>query len=110
LENTIDRLPEDADKYPQKQKQLARKLAIDIATEKTPRPLLLEGLLRDVATKQDLRELEERLERQIEELRREIHRLDERMDSLVKWMIGLLASIWLTLIALLLPLVLKAIH
>ncbi|AEM38306.1 hypothetical protein Pyrfu_0435 [Pyrolobus fumarii 1A] len=125
MESLIDRLLEDAARHPEKRRRLARMLALDIATEETLRSLLLEGLLRDVATKQDLekvrremremeerlkremREVEERLQRQMEELRKGIWRLEDRMDNLVKWMVGLLASIWLTLVALLLPVVLK---
>ena len=105
--SVIDQLLEDMDRHPEKRKRLARTLALDIATEETLRLLLLEGLLRDVATKQDLREVEERLQKQIEELRKDIWKLNERMDSLIKWVVGLLASIWLTLIALLLPIILK---
>lgn len=102
----IDRLLEDMDKYPEKRKRLARTLALDIATEETLRLLLLESLLRDVSTKRDLREVEERLQKQMEELRRDLWKLNERIDSLVKWMVGLLASIWLTLV-ILLPVILK---
>lgn len=103
----IDRLLEDMDKYPEKRKRLARALALDIATEETLRLLLLESLLRDVSTKRDLREVEERLQKQMEELRRDLWKLNERIDSLVKWMVGLLASIWLTLVVLLSPVILK---
>ena len=103
----INRLLEDMDKYPEKRQWLARALALDIATEETLRLLLLESLLRDVSTKRDLREVEERLQKQMEELRKDLWKLNERIDSLVKWMVGLLASIWLTLVVLLLPVILK---
>lgn len=113
MTSIIDQLLEDMDRHPEKRKRLARTLALDIATEETLRLLLLEGLLRDVATKQDLREVEERLQKQIEGLRKDIRKLDERVDrlnqridGLVKWMVGLLASIWLTLV-ILLPVILK---
>jgi len=102
----INQLLEDMDKYPEKRKRLARTLALDIATEETLRLLLLESLLRDVSTKRDLREVEERLQKQMEELRRDLWKLNEKIDSLVKWMVGLLASIWLTLV-ILLPVILK---
>jgi len=105
--SVIDQLLEDMDRHPEKRKRLARTLALDIATEETLRLLLLEGLLRDVSTKRDLREVEERLQKQIEELKKGLWKLNERMDSLIKWVVGLLASIWLTLIALLLPIILK---
>ena len=105
--SVIDQLLEDMDRHPEKRKRLARTLALDIATEETLRLLLLEGLLRDVSTKRDLRGVEERLQKQIEELKKGLWKLNERMDSLIKWVVGLLASIWLTLIALLLPIILK---
>jgi len=107
LTSIIDQLLEDVNRHPEKRKRLARILALDIATEETLRLLLLEGLLRDVATKRDLREVEERLQKQMEELRRDLWKLNERIDGLVKWMVGLLASIWLTLVVLLLPVILK---
>ena len=53
-----------------------------------------------------MREVEERLQKQMEELRRDLWKLNEKIDSLVKWMVGLLASIWLTLV-ILLPVILK---
>ena len=87
---------------------------LDIAAEETLCSLLLRGYYEMWQQKQDLREAEERLQKQIEELRKDIWKLDERVDrlnqridSLVKWMVGLLASIWLTLVALLLPIILK---
>ena len=80
----IDRSLEDMDRHPEKRKRLARILALDIATEETLRLLLLEGLLRDVATKRDLREVGERLQKQMEELRRDLWKLNERIDDLVK--------------------------
>jgi len=82
LTSIIDQLLEDVNRHPEKRKRLARILALDIATEETLRLLLLEGLLRDVATKQGLREVEERLQKQIEGLRKDIWKLDERVDRI----------------------------
>ena len=41
------------------------------------------------------------------ETRRESRQDQPEIDGLVKWMVGLLASIWLTLIALLPPIIIK---
>ena len=61
-----------------------------------------------------MRRLEERLERRMVELHEEMVRLNERADRLygqmqgfTKWIIGLLASIRLTLVALLLPVLVR---
>ena len=84
MTSVIDQLLEDVNRHPEKRKRLARMLAPDIAIEETLRLLLLESLLRDVATKRDLREVEERLQKQMEELRRDLWKLNERIDDLVK--------------------------
>ncbi len=103
----LPRLLEELERDEAGRRRLARMLAADIASEGELRVLLVNAVLREVATKEDLRRLEERMERLEKELREKIRRLDERIDSLVKWLIGLLASIWATLVALLLPVVLK---
>ena len=71
--STIDQLLEDADKHPEKVKRLLQRIAIGITTEEMLRSLLLEGLLREVATKHDLKELGENMERGFEALN---HRID----------------------------------
>lgn len=76
------------------------------------RSLLLEALLQETTTKQDSEKPGDRLEERItgveariaslatkEELRSEISRLEERFGTLTKWMIGLLVTIWATLLA-----------
>ncbi len=107
----IDRLVEEAERFPEKRRRLSAMLASDIASEPHLRSLLLEGLLREVATKEDLEKLREELRREFNErldaLERRIERLEERLDSMLKWMIGLQVTTWLTLVALLLPVVLK---
>ena len=75
------------DKEPEAAKKLAKRLAADIASEESLRSLLLEALLREAATKDDIARLEQRLGERID-------RLEERMDSLIKWIIGLLVTIW----------------
>lgn len=75
------------DKEPEAAKKLAKRLAADIASEGSLRSLLLEALLREAATKDDIARLEQRLGERID-------RLEERMDSLIKWIIGLLVTIW----------------
>ena len=100
---TLDKLLEELDREPEAAKRLAQRLAADLASEEQLRTLLLEALLHEAATKEDLERLEERLSARIDrledQLRSEIHHLEERMDSLMKWMIGLLATIWGTLLA-----------
>ena len=78
------------DKEPGAAKRLAKRLAADIASDESLRGLLLEALLREAATKDDIA----RLERRIDRIDQRIDRLEERMDSLIKWIIGLLVTIW----------------
>ena len=82
------------DKEPGAAKRLAKRLAADIASEESLRGLLLEALLRGAATKDDIAKLEQRLGQRMDKLERRIDRLEERMDSLIKWIIGLLVTIW----------------
>jgi len=108
----VERLLEEMGREPEAARRLARQLAADIASEGELRSLLLEALLREAATKDDVHRLGEELGRlraelagvrekmaTREELHAEIHRLGERMDTLMKWMIGLLATIWGTVAA-----------
>ncbi len=121
----LDKVIEDAERFPEKRRRLARILVADIASEEHLRSLLLEGLLHEAATRRDLKDAEDRLRGEIERLRidvqRDIRRLEEelqrlegridtlnqRIDGLVKWIVGLLASIWAMLVALLIPLLLR---
>ncbi|AEM39002.1 hypothetical protein Pyrfu_1137 [Pyrolobus fumarii 1A] len=117
----VDRLVEELRANPEKRAKLARLLALDIAAEESLRTLLLEALLREAVTKRDLKELEDRMEkrldgierridsveRRIKKLEEKISSVEERIVSIFKWMIGLLVTIWLTLLALLLPVIIK---
>ena len=109
----VDRLLEELDSRPEAAKRLARRLAADIASEEQLRNLLLEGLLREAATKEDLEKLEERINARIdrleesvnsrmdkleERLNKRIDMLNARIDGLLKWVIGLLATIWGTIV------------
>ncbi len=86
----INRLLEEMNKEPEAAKKLAKRLAAGIASDESLRSLLLEALLREAATKDDIARLEQRLGERID-------RLEERMDSLIKWIIGLLVTIWGTI-------------
>lgn len=103
----LSRLLEELERDDVGRRRLAGMLAADIASEDGLRVLLVNAVLREVVTKEDFRRLEEGIEKLERELREDIARIDERIDGLVKWVIGLLASIWATLVALLLPILLK---
>lgn len=99
----VDKLLGELEAEPEKARRLARKLAADIVSEEHLRTLLLEGLVREAATRQDLGKLEQRIEHigermatreDIVRLEQRIDHLESRMDTLIKWIIGLLVTIW----------------
>jgi len=99
-----------------KAKGLMKTIASEIATDPELRALLVQAVLRDVATKEDLErvrlELKEYLEKvrvelkeeirelrgEVAELRREMADLRNQFSSLMKWMIGLMASMWISIV------------
>ncbi|NPA84811.1 MAG: hypothetical protein GXO07_02250, partial [Crenarchaeota archaeon] len=72
------------------------------ASDPNLRALLVQAVLREVATKEDIARLEEKLDRKIEsvriELDRKIEDLRRDFSSLMKWMIGLMASMWISIV------------
>ena len=66
-------------------------IASEIASDPELRTSVIQAVLKDVATKEDLEKLEDKPERKIEELRRDL-------NSLMKWMIGLMASMWISIV------------
>ena len=58
------------------------------------RTAVLNALYSEIATKDDV-------ERLREELKAELGRIEERIDGLVKWVIGMIASMWVSLMAVL---------
>jgi len=71
----IEQLLGEMDERPEEAKRLARRLAADLASEEGLRSLLLEALLREAATREDLEKLGDRLEARIEKLRAEMKTL-----------------------------------
>ena len=96
----IEQLLREMDENPEAAEKLVRRLSVGVVRDSTAAALVLEALLEKAATKEDLEKLEERLERRIDEVNR-------RIDNLTKWMIRLLATIWATLAAILIPMVLR---
>jgi len=81
---------------------LMKAIAAEIASDPNLRALLVQAVLREVATKEDIARLEEKLDRKIEsvriELDRKIEDLRRDFSSLMKWMIGLMASMWISIV------------
>ena len=88
---------------PEEARRLARRIAADIVSEEQLRALLVDALVREAATRRDLERLGDRLEERIKRLEERMDRmyvdLNRRLDTLTRWMIGLLATIWATLLA-----------
>jgi len=82
-----------------KAKKLMKAIASEIASDPELRALVVQAVLKDVATKEDLKALEERLERQMSELRQDIRELNRRFDTMLKWIIGMLVTMWITIVA-----------
>ena len=59
----------------------------------------MEEKIAKLATREELRALEERMDRRFAALEERIDRLHERIDTLTRWMIGLLVTIWATMVA-----------
>ena len=93
-----------------KAEKLIKAIASELAKEPEARALIIEGVLKDVATKEDLEkaklELKEEIRRVESELRQDVRRLDSRIDQLnqrfdtmLKWIIGMLVTMWITIVA-----------
>ncbi len=109
------RLIDELRREPEKARSLAKLLAAEIAGDEQLRGMLLEAMLREVATRRDLAELKADLETRLDhledllektraELNSRIDAVNQRIDSMMRWMIGLLVTIWATLAAFLAPL------
>jgi len=95
-------------------KRIAKKLAIEIATEDTLKTLVLESIVSKVAKKDDLNRLEQRMDRLEERLERledrvarleeRIGRLEERIDVQTTWLKILIATLWIPMIGILIKL------
>ncbi|RUM46730.1 MAG: hypothetical protein DSY37_04585 [Hyperthermus sp.] len=96
----IEQLLREMDENPEAAEKLVRRLSLGVVRDSTAAALVLEALLEKAATREDLEKLEERLERRIGEVSR-------RIDNLTKWIVGLLATIWATLAAILIPIALS---
>ncbi len=92
-----------------KAKKLLKAIVTEIALDPELRAIIVKEVAGELVTKKDLKETEERLERKIEEvrkeldarideLRKEINELRNQFISLTKWMIGLMASMWISIV------------
>ncbi len=97
-EQLISELEGDAEK----RRRLARLLVPEVYSDQELRTATINALYRDIVTKEDLAELREELREDIRRLEERINRVEARIDSLVKWVIGMLATMWVTLVAALL--------
>lgn len=86
---------EDLERDEELRRRVARLLAVEIASEPELRTLILNAVLREVATKRDLenlrreiyeqlRDLERRISERISDLDKRIDALDKRIDALDK--------------------------
>lgn len=77
VEELIRALEEDE----RARKRLAKLLASEVASEADLRLVLINAVLRDVATKADLRELEARLTSRIDGLEKRVSQMDRRLSG-----------------------------
>ncbi|MEM2793900.1 MAG: hypothetical protein QW511_04510, partial [Candidatus Methanomethylicia archaeon] len=73
-----------------------RRLASALVIDSDVRLAIINAVVRDVATKSD-----------IEALRSEIGNVNRRIDSLIKWIIGLMAAMWTSIMGTLLVLIFR---
>jgi hypothetical protein len=89
-------------------KDALRELAVAVASEPELRLAVINAVLADVATKQDLQQLRQELKGEIaqlrQELRGEIAQLRREMNTNFRWTIGLIIGIWGTTV---IPLLMK---
>ena len=82
-------------------KEALRELVASIASESELRLAVINAVLANVATKQDIRELRQEMQHQIQQLRQEINNLRQEMIQLrrevgsnLKWTIGTILVVW----------------
>jgi predicted aconitase len=89
-------------------KDALRELAVAVASESELRLAVINAVIADVATKQDLQQLRQELKGEIaqlrQELRGEIAQLRREMNTNFRWTIGLIIGIWGTTV---IPLLMK---
>ena len=93
---------------------LAQELLSSIFKDRRLRLAILTTLYRDIATKQDLKELREEIYKireglggETNELRGKINELGGRVDTLFRWMVGLILGMWISVMPTLIPILLK---
>ncbi|MEM1546797.1 MAG: hypothetical protein QXY40_08845 [Candidatus Methanomethylicia archaeon] len=91
-ESIVDEVIDAVERNPNVRRRLASALAIDSDV----RLAIINAVVRDVATKSD-----------IEALRSEIGNVNKRIDSLIKWIIGLMAAMWTSIMGTLLVLIFR---
>ena len=89
-EELIRELEADAER----RRRLARLLVPEVYGDQELRTAVLNALYSEIATKDDV-------ERLRGEIKAELRRIEERIDGLVKWVIGMIASMWVSLMAVL---------
>jgi len=79
-------------------KDALRELAVAVASEPELRLAVINAVIADVSTKQDLQQLRQELKGEIaqlrQELRGEIAQLRREMNTNFRWTIGLIIGIW----------------
>jgi len=89
-------------------KDALRELAVAVASEPELRLAVINAVIADVSTKQDLQQLRQELKGEIaqlrQELRGEIAQLRREMNTNFRWTIGLIIGIWGTTV---IPLLMK---
>ena len=89
-------------------KDALRELAVAVASEPELRLAVINAVIADVSTKQDLQQLRQELKGDIaqlrQELRGEIAQLRREMNTNFRWTIGLIIGIWGTTV---IPLLMK---
>ncbi len=88
-----------------KAKKLLKAIVTEIALDPELRAIIVREVASNLATKEDIKELERKIEEvrkeldaKIDELRKEINELRNQFISLTKWMIGLMASMWISIV------------
>jgi len=90
--SVVDEVIDAVERNPTVRRRLASALVIDSDV----RLAIINAVIRDVATKSD-----------IEALRSEIGNVNRRIDSLIKWIIGLMAAMWTSIMGTLLVLIFR---
>ncbi len=90
--SVVDEVIDAVERNPTVRRRLASALVIDSDV----RLAIINAVIRDVATKSD-----------IEALRSEIGNVNKRIDSLIKWIIGLMAAMWTSIMGTLLVLIFR---